>query len=92
MLWLYIGITLASMFFVSAAVGAVSAGFMHQLFGLEKLFSINITTALDFILSIAILMIGRYKILDRLIKVIGSVLLITTLSAFSVIYLFFTFF
>ena len=44
MLWLYVGITLASMFFVSAAVGAVTAGFMHQLFGLEKLFSIKITT------------------------------------------------
>ena len=82
MLWLYVGITLASMFFVSAAVGAVTAGFMHQLFGLEKLFSIKITTALVFILCIAILLIGRYKILDRLIKVIGSVLLISTLSAF----------
>ena len=82
MLWLYVGITLASMFFVSAAVGAVTAGFMHQLLGLEKLFSIKITTALVFILCIAILLIGRYKILDRLIKVIGSVLLISTLSAF----------
>jgi Mn2+/Fe2+ NRAMP family transporter len=82
MLWLYVGITLASMFFVSAAVGAVTAGFMHQLFGLEKLFSIKITTGLVFILCIAILLIGRYKILDRLIKVIGSVLLISTLSAF----------
>lgn len=82
MLWLYVGITLASMFFVSAAVGAVTAGFMHELLGLEKLFSIKITTALVFILCIAILLIGRYKILDRLIKVIGSVLLISTLSAF----------
>tara|TARA_R110001592_G_scaffold234658_2_gene492327 strand:- start:58475 stop:59728 length:1254 start_codon:yes stop_codon:yes gene_type:complete len=82
MLWLYVGITLASMFFVSAAVGAVTAGFMHQLLELEKLFSIKITTALVFILCIAILLIGRYKILDRLIKVIGSVLLISTLSAF----------
>lgn len=82
MLWLYLLITLSSMFFVSAAVGAVTAGFMHQLFGLQGILSSQLSTAFVFILCIAILMLGRYKVLDLLIKVIGSVLLISTLSAF----------
>lgn len=82
MLWLYILISLGSMFFVSAAVGAVTAGFMHQLFGLEQFFSLKLTSTLVFLLCIAILFFGRYKVLDRLIKLIGSVLLLSTLSAF----------
>jgi Mn2+/Fe2+ NRAMP family transporter len=84
MLFLYILITLASMFFVSAAVGAVTAGFMHQLFGLENSISSQLSATIVFTLCIAILMIGRYKVLDRLIKIIGSVLLISTLAAFSI--------
>ncbi len=82
MLLLYVGISLSSMFFVSAAVGAVTAGFMHQLFGLEHILSSQISTAVIFVLCIAILVLGRYKVLDRLIKVIGAVLLVSTLSAF----------
>ena len=84
MLFLYILITIASMFFVSAAVGAVTAGFMHQLFGLENSISSQLSTTIVFTLCISILMIGRYKVLDRLIKIIGSVLLISTLAAFSI--------
>jgi Mn2+/Fe2+ NRAMP family transporter len=34
MLWLYFLITLGSMFFVSAAVGAVTSGFLQNLFGI----------------------------------------------------------
>lgn len=81
MLWLYALITLATMFFVTAAVGAVTAGFMHQLFHLEALMSLQSTTILLFVVCLAILFLGRYKALDRLIKIIGSVLLISTLIA-----------
>ena len=35
MLWLYFLITLGSMFFVTAAVGAVTAGFLQNLFGVS---------------------------------------------------------
>lgn len=81
MLWLYALITLATMFFVTAAVGAVTAGFMHQLFHLESLMSLRGTTILLFAACLLILLLGRYKALDRLIKVIGAVLLVSTLIA-----------
>jgi len=80
MLWLYVGITLVSMFFVSAAVGAVTAGFFQNLFGIA---SWGIwTSVLVFAGCILILIIGKYKVLDSMIKVIGAVLLLSTLIAF----------
>ena len=86
-LWLYFLVTLATMFFVTAAVGAVTAGFMDNLFGISARFgpgSVTYILLLLFVLCILILMIGQYKVLDSLIKIIGSVLLISTLIAFTV--------
>lgn len=84
MLWLYFAITIGSMFFVGAAVGAVTAGFLENLFNLNNLFdnSLFITTLFLFIICIAILMIGKYNVLDKLIKIIGATLLVSTLVAF----------
>lgn len=84
MLWLYFAITLLSMFFVAAAVGAVTAGFMDNLFGVTNWIGrrgIWWTTGGLFTICIAILLAGKYKALDSLIKIIGSVLLISTLVA-----------
>lgn len=81
MLFLYLLITLGSMFFVTAAVGAVTAGFLHHLFGLEGILSLSGTTYLLFGACMGILLLGRYKALDRLIKVVGTVLLISTIIA-----------
>ena len=80
MLWLYFLITIGSMFFVSAAVGAVTSGFLQNLFGIAY-WGIWATVVL-FVICSGILMSGRYSALDSLIKVIGSVLLISTLVAF----------
>ncbi len=80
MLWLYFLITLGSMFFVSAAVGAVTSGFLQNLFGITGL-GIWPTIVL-FIICAGILMAGRYGFLDTLVKLIGVVLLISTLLAF----------
>ncbi len=80
-LYAYALITLATMFFVSAAVGAVTAGFMHQLFGLEGILDLKSTTIILFASCLLILYFGRYKALDRLIKVIGTVLLLSTIIA-----------
>lgn len=77
----YAFITLATMFFVSAAVGAVTAGFMHQLFALEGLIDLKTTTIILFAFCVMILYLGRYKALDRLIKIIGTVLLLSTIIA-----------
>lgn len=80
MLWLYFIITLGSMFFVSAAVGAVTSGFMQNLFGLTD-YGLVVTIVL-FVGCALILMLGKYGILDSLVKVIGAVLLLSTLLAF----------
>jgi Mn2+/Fe2+ NRAMP family transporter len=80
--YLYLVITAISMFLVCSAVGAVTAGFMENLFGLNQMFDTkNITLIVLFIVCAGILLIGEYKVLDKLIKAIGIVLLITTITA-----------
>lgn len=84
-LWLYFLITLSTMFFVTAAVGAVTAGFLDNLFGLSAMIgapSFQISLIILFMVCIGILLAGHYNILDSLIKIIGSVLLISTMVAF----------
>ena len=76
---LYFLITLASMFFVTAAVGFVTSGFLENLFGIEYLD--NWTVVILFLICAGILIIGRYSILDSLIKVIASVLVVSTVLA-----------
>jgi Mn2+/Fe2+ NRAMP family transporter len=80
MIWLYFLITLGSMFFVSGAVGAVTSGFLQNLFGISD-WGIWATVCL-FVVCTSILIAGKYKILDSMTKVIGVVLLLSTLLAF----------
>lgn len=80
MLWLYFLITLGSMFFVSAAVGAVTSGFLQNLFGISE-WGQWATIGL-FVICAGILLAGKYGILDSMLKVIGAVLLVSTLFAF----------
>ncbi|NND95550.1 MAG: Nramp family divalent metal transporter [Flavobacteriales bacterium] len=84
MLLAYALVTLFSMFFVSAAVTAVTGGFLDNLFGIGEHWGLSHSSiAAGLLLTCAlILSIGRYKILDSLIKVIASVLLVTTFIAF----------
>ena len=83
MIWTYLIITLGSMFFVSAAVGAVTSGFMDNLFGLSKMGidPLLVTISIFFICAL-ILFVGKFSVLDKLIKIIACVLLISTLLAF----------
>ena len=80
MLWLYFLITIASMFFVSAAVGAVTSGFMQNLFGVTE--HTLLVTIFLFVGCALILILGKYSILDSLVKVVGSILLLSTILAF----------
>ncbi len=85
MLWLYFIITLGSMFFVSSAVGAVTAGFFDQLFALRSLWGENSTVFVSLILFLGsglILGLGKYGVLDSLIKIVGAVLAVSTFCAF----------
>ena len=79
-LWMYFLITVASMFFITGAVGFVTAGFFENLFGLD--FLGQGTIVLLFGICVIILVIGKYKILDSLIKLIAVVLIVSTLCAF----------
>jgi Mn2+/Fe2+ NRAMP family transporter len=72
-------ITVLTMFMVSATVGKVTAGFMQNLFHID---SLTATTIILFVFSGAILFMGKFSLLDKLIKVIGAVLLISTIIAF----------
>ena len=82
-LWFYFFITVGSMFFVCAAVGKVTTGFMQNLFHLEKIGFNNFSSQLlIFGVCGGMLIIGKFKILDQLIKIIGIVLLLSTFTAF----------
>ena len=83
-IWLYFLITIGSMFFVCGAVGKVTSGFMENLFGIDRdAHWPMLTTSMLFAICGGILVTGKYKLLDLLIKVIGIVLLFSTLIAFS---------
>ena len=79
-LWMYFLITMASMFFITGAVGFVTAGFFENLFGLE--FLGQWTIILLFGICVLILAVGKYNILDSLIKIVAIVLLVSTTCAF----------
>lgn len=79
-LWLYFILTIASMFFVTGAVGFVTAGFFENLFGVN--FLGEWTVVILFVICVSILAIGKYNVLDSMIKIIAIVLLVSTVSAF----------
>ncbi|MGY5148575.1 MAG: NRAMP family divalent metal transporter [Candidatus Nitrosopumilus sp. bin_68KS] len=79
-LWLYFLLTISSMFFVTGAVGFVTAGFFENLFGVD--FLGEWTVVILFVVCVGILAIGKYKVLDSLIKILAIILLISTVSAF----------
>lgn len=80
----YFLINILSTFLVIAAVGFVTSGFMQNLFGLQNS---NFTTILLFVICAIILISGKYNVLDRLIKILGIVLLLTTVFAVSMTFL-----
>jgi len=76
----YLTITLISMFFIASAVGAVTSGFLQNLFNTSQIGILN--HIILFTICGAILSLGKYNYLDSLIKVIGFTLLVSTLFAF----------
>ena len=79
-LWSYLIITLISMFFISSAVGAVTVGFLQNLFKTSDLKILN--HVILFTICGCILSFGKYSSLDSLIKIIGFTLLISTIISF----------
>ncbi len=78
-LWLYYILTFATMFSIQAAVTIVTAGLAIKLFGLTN--STLIWSGIITAVSSLILLIGRYKLLDNLMKIIVLVLSISSIIA-----------
>lgn len=75
----YFILTFLTMFTIQAAVTIVTAGLANNLFGITSnltLWSFIITS-----ISLSILLLGKYKVLDSFMKIIISVLAISTVMA-----------
>ena len=80
----YYVLNFATMFTIQAAVTVVTASLASQLFGFhEKLDLVDWSTLL-MIISILILVFGKYKLLDNLMKYIITILTISTILAVGV--------
>ena len=79
-LWLYFFLNIATMFTIQTAVTIVTAGLASNLFGISSnmiYWSIGVTA-----ICYWILLIGRYKLLDKVIKTIVVVLSISSILSF----------
>lgn len=78
-LMVYFLLTFATMFTIQTAVTIVTAGIAKSLFG--NVFSIEIWTVIILAICLFLLLIGKYKLLDKLIKIIIITLTMSTLAA-----------
>ena len=82
-LWCYFTVTLFSMLFITSAVGAVTSGFFQNLLQTSEYGYLNHVVL--FSLCGLILSYGQYDMLDRIIKIIGLALIVSTLIAFTLV-------
>ncbi|WP_323788330.1 Nramp family divalent metal transporter [Psychroserpens sp.] len=75
----YFLLTFGTMFTIQTAVTIVTAGIAASLFG--DLFSIETWTVIILAICLLLLLVGKYKLLDRLIKIIIITLTISTITA-----------
>jgi Mn2+/Fe2+ NRAMP family transporter len=78
-LMVYFLLTFATMFTIQTAVTIVTAGIAKSLFG--NVFSIEIWTVIILAICLLLLLIGKYKLLDKLIKIIIITLTMSTSAA-----------
>jgi Mn2+/Fe2+ NRAMP family transporter len=79
---IYYVLSFGTMFTIQAAVTVVTAGLASQLFGITN--NLVLWSAILLFISILILLIGKYKLLDNLMKYIIIILTISTITAVSV--------
>jgi len=77
--WLYAIVTIASMFVLQSRVTIVTAGLFGNIFGLE-LSAFHISIILLFI-TISLLIVGRYSLLDKMVKYVIVILALSTIIA-----------
>jgi Mn2+/Fe2+ NRAMP family transporter len=78
-LYLFIGITVSTMFIIQSAVTVVTAGLVSEITGL--VFAPWIISSGLLFICLAILLIGNYSFLDKAMKLIIVVLTLTTIVA-----------
>ncbi|OYT12076.1 MAG: transporter [Bacteroidetes bacterium 4572_112] len=77
--WIYLAVTIASMFVLQSGVTVVTAGLVASVFGIS--ISTFWISAFLLVLTATILIIGNYSILDKLIKYVIVILALSTLVA-----------
>ena len=75
----YFILSIATMFTIQTAVTIVTAGLASTLFG--DFISIEIWTIIILIICVSLLLLGKYKLLDKLMKIIVLTLTISTIIA-----------
>ena len=78
--YLYLIITLGSMFAVTAAVSFVCAGILTNITGMS--ISVANMCGILFLAVVALLLIGRFNALDGVLKVVSVFLLVSTVAVF----------
>ena len=76
---IYILISLATMFTIQTAVTIVTAGIASSL--TNNIISVEIWTIIILIICTVLLYFGKYKMLDRMIKIVISILALSTIVA-----------
>ena len=79
-IWLFIAVVVLNMFAVVGAIGAVSAGLLSTVFGVG--IPIPILTGIIILITGILLVVGGYNGLDKFIKILSIILLITVFVAF----------
>ena len=78
-LYIYLLLSIVTIFTILAAVTIVTAGLAVELFGFSN--NINIMASIILIFCIIILTVGKYKLLDNFIKIVILILAISTVFA-----------
>ncbi len=84
-LWIYFVITFLTMFTIQAAVTIVTAGLASNLFGSG--FSLTQWSIIITLISLFLLLFGKYKMLDKVMKIVVIVLTLSTIIAVSIAYI-----
>ncbi|PCJ25134.1 MAG: hypothetical protein COA97_08275 [Flavobacteriales bacterium] len=79
-LYLYLFITIGTMFIIQSAVTVVTAGLVTEIIGLD--FEPWLISAVLLIICLGILLIGKFSFLDKTMKLIIVILALTTIVAF----------
>lgn len=78
--WVFLGVVSINMFAVTGAIGAVSAGLLSTIIGIQISMPVLVGGVIAF--TVGLLLFGGYSVLDVFIKILSIVLLVTVSIAF----------